>query len=333
VRLATRGSELALRQARAVAALLRDARSGITLEEKVVHTRGDRAADVPLDRIGGQGAFVKEVQAAVLDGRADLAVHSAKDLPSDNPAELTIAAVPRRGDPRDALVGGRLAELVPGATVATGSARRRAQLANLRPDLTFVDLRGNMATRVGRAGDGDVDVVVVAKVALDRLGWTDRIDEVLEPSILLPQAGQGAIAIECRADDAALVELLASIDDPWSHLTLDAERAVLWAMAANCSTPVAAWAEPGRPDEGRILLHALTASLDGRVVVRSELCGDEPRSVGIALAERLVTECGARVTGEPMVVGSDGGLDSPLLDATRSEAKGNDGDARSGTTS
>ena len=313
LRLATRGSPLARTQAGLVASALVRACPGLVVEVVVVQTRGDRLADVPLDRIGGQGVFVKEVQAAVLDGRADVAVHSAKDLPSTSPDELVIGAVPPRADPRDALVGSRLADLVPGALVATGSARRRAQLANLRPDLTFVELRGNMATRFARATDGTVHAVVVAQAALERLGRTDLATEVLSPALLLPQAGQGALALECRRDGGPLA-LLAAADDEASHRALDAERALLAAVGGSCAEPIGAWAEP-MPTPGKgaghattgpgkgaghaeIRLHAMVASADGRVLVRARRCGDEPVPLGSALAAQLLGECGgSAVTG------------------------------------
>ncbi len=185
LRVATRGSELARWQAHRVATLLGD-----DTELVVVSTTGDQRTDVPIHAVGGTGIFVKEVQQAVLDGRADVAVHSAKDLPaSDNPDGLVIAAVPERADPRDALVGSTLAALPAGARVATGSVRRRAQLAALRPDLTFAELRGNIATRLARAAD--YDAVVVAAAALVRLGLDDRADELLDPSVHAPAGGAG----------------------------------------------------------------------------------------------------------------------------------------------
>src|SRR4051795_9475975 len=196
LRAATRGSALARWQTDHVGALL-----GEELDVVVVETTGDRRTDVAIHQMGGQGVFVKEVQAAVLDGRADLAVHSAKDLPSVTTPGLVIAAIPPRADPRDALIGGSLEGLAPGARVATGSVRRRAQLAWLRPDLTFVGLRGNIGTRVERAGTAGVDAVVGAFAALQRLGWAARADEVLSPWAVLPQVAQGALAVECRIDD------------------------------------------------------------------------------------------------------------------------------------
>jgi hydroxymethylbilane synthase len=291
LRLATRGSPLALKQAELVAYGLVSAHPGITVEAVVVRTTGDRRPEVPLDRIGGQGVFAKEVQAAVADGRADVAVHSAKDLPSQTPPGLVLAAVPTRADPRDALVGSSLADLPAGAAVATGSARRRAQLANGRPDLTFVELRGNMGTRIDRAGDGSVHAVVVAVAALERLGWMDRVTEVLAPSVMLPQVGQGALALECRADDESAAALLAALDDPDSHRAVAAERAFLAAAGGSCAAPVAAMAEA---DGDRLRLSVLVASGDGRVLVRTERAGTDPEALGREAADHLLVGCGGR---------------------------------------
>lgn len=305
LRLATRGSPLARRQTELVAARIAAVAPGITVETVVVSTKGDRLAGVPLDRVGGQGIFVKEIQWAVLDGSADIAVHSAKDLPPVCPDGLVVAAVPPRADPRDALVGSRLADLPPGGSVATGSARRRAQLANVRPDLTFVDLRGNMAKRVASGEDGSVGAVVVAVAALERLGWVDRITEVLPSSVMLPQVGQGAIALECRAGDDGVRALLADADDPASSRTFAAERALLAGIGGSCALPVGAWAEHG----GDLLtVHGLLASGDGRVVVRATRRGNDPGEVGHDLAHALLVDCGgAALLDEaailPMVAG------------------------------
>lgn len=295
VRLATRGSPLALAQAELVAGLLEAADVSVRTERVIVHTEGDRRHDEELDRIGGQGVFVKEVQAAVLEGRADVAVHSAKDLPPRTPDGLVLLAVPPRADPRDALVGATLEELVPGAVVATGSPRRRAQLANLRPDLGFVGLRGNMATRLDRVGDGTVAAVVAAAAALDRLGWGSRVAQRLSPSECLPQVGQGALALECRDDDRSCRELLAAVDDRDAHRALDAERAFLRALGAGCTVPAGALAHT----VGEIVeLHGMLATGDGRVVVRSRLTGPEPAAVGEELARVLVAERGASSLAE-----------------------------------
>ena len=219
------------------------ASSILTLEVEliVVETTGDSRQDIPISDLGGQGMFVKEVQAAVLARRADIAVHSAKDLPSVTAPGLTLGAVPIRADPRDALVGSTLAGLQPGALVATGSARRRAQLAWLRPDLTFAGLRGNMATRLDRVPGGGAIVVAVA--ALQRLGWSARADEVLDVSVMLPQVGQGAIGVECRSDDDQTIAVLAAIDDPEARLAVEAERAFLARLGGGCTLPVGAYAQ------------------------------------------------------------------------------------------
>ena len=243
MRLATRGSPLALRQTETVAELLRAAHPGLEVEPVVVSTRGDKDASAPLDQIGGQGVFVVEVEAAVAEGRADAAVHSAKDMTSVMAPSFVIGAVPRRADARDALVGCRLAELPAGALIATGSARRRAQLAYLRPDLVFSDVRGNMARRVAAAGVGGVTAVVVAMAAMERLGWLDQVTDVLDPMDMLPQAGQGAIAVQCRADDSETRAVLAAIDDAVTHRALRAERAVLAAIGGSCTVAVGAFAE------------------------------------------------------------------------------------------
>jgi hydroxymethylbilane synthase len=256
----------------------------------VVRTRGDEVS-APLDQIGGQGVFVTEVEAAVADGRAHAAVHSAKDMTSIMVDGLVLAAVPERADPRDGLVGCRLGDLPPGGLIATGSARRRAQLAYLRPDLSFTEIRGNMERRVSRGEDGSVTAVVVAVAAMERLGWFDRLTDILDPIDLLPQAGQGAIAVQCRAGDAATLELLAAIDDPRSHRALRAERAVLAGLGGNCSVPVGAWAETsaGSP---QLHLHGLAASADGRVVIRLSRRGDDPEALGTEVAHALLIDHG-----------------------------------------
>ncbi len=290
LRLATRGSRLALRQTAQVVEQLQGRLGPIEVETLVVTTRGDRDRELSLDRIGGQGAFVKEVQLAVLEGRADAAVHSAKDLPSDTPAGLRLACVPTRQDPRDVLVGSTLDELGPGGVVATGSVRRRAQLANLRPDLTFVELRGNMDTRLERARDGTVDAVITAMAALRRLDRLDQASEVLSPLQMLPQVGQGALAIECREEDTSTAELLGGLDDPESHRHLLAERSVLATLGASCAAPVGALAETA--SDGTLELQALLASGDGRVLVRARRRGSDPVATGQELARALVVEHG-----------------------------------------
>jgi hydroxymethylbilane synthase len=282
LRVATRGSALAVWQAERIVALAQQAEPGLEAELVRVETQGDRRLDVPIYELGGKGVFAKEVQAAVLDGRADVAVHSAKDLPAATPPGLVIAAVAERGDPRDALVGATLDELPRGATVATGSLRRRAQLAHLRPDLAFASLRGNMATRVACVESEGVAAAVVAATALDRLGLAWHIAERLEPDVMLPQVAQGALAVECRADDDDTRALLGLIEHQPSRYAVDAERGFLSELGGDCSLPAAAYAT----HLGTTLrVRGLLATPDGSVVVRHELSG--PPTTGPALGRQL----------------------------------------------
>ena len=282
LRVATRGSALARWQAEHVAALLRAADPGLDVEIVVVETGGDRRLDVPIWELGGKGGFVKEIQTAVLEGHAHVAVHSAKDLPSGTPDGLVIAAVPERADVRDALVGGRLADLPPGAVVATGSLRRRAQLAHARPDLRFEGVRGNMATRVDRAGRDGVDAVVVAAAALDRLGWGERIAERLDVDVVLPQVGQAALAVECRADDDDVRCVLERIEHGPARRAVDAERGFLAELGGDCSLPAAAYATIA--GDG-VRIRGLVATVDGATVVRHEVSG--PATAGTALGRSV----------------------------------------------
>lgn len=281
LRAATRGSALARWQAANVASLL-----GVEVELVVVETVGDQRQDVPIWEIGGTGVFVKEVQAAVLDGRADFAVHSAKDLPSEGHPSLAIAAVPERGDPRDALVGSTLDALPPGGVVATGSVRRRVQLAERRPDLTFAGLRGNIDTRLRKATD--YDAVVMAVAALQRLGRESHVAEVLSVDVMLPQVAQGALAVECRADDSATQERLAVIEHLPSRQAVDAERAFLAELGGGCDLPVGAYAVVG--DDGMLTLRAMLGGSDGHTVLRASASVpvDEGEALGRELAAHLL---------------------------------------------
>ena len=288
LRAATRGSALARWQTDHVIALL-----GVEVEVVVISTEGDRRTDVPIEAIGGRGVFVKEVQAAVLDGRADFAVHSAKDLPSSaelQPAGLTIGCIPERGDARDVLVGSTLDELPTGGLVATGSVRRRAQLANLRPDLSFTGLRGNIDTRLAQGRE--FDAIVMAAAALQRLGKEDEIAELLEPDVLVPQVAQGALAIECRDDDADVLAALRAIEHAPSRQAVDAERAFLAELGGGCDLPVGAYAEVA--ENGSITLRGLIASYDGRVVLRDRATGTDSSALGRELATALLDGAGAR---------------------------------------
>lgn len=247
-------------------------------------TRGDLVTDVALSSIGGEGIFCKEVQLLVLEGRADVAVHSAKDLPSSTPSSLTLAAVPARADVRDCLVGRGLKGLGPGATVATGAPRRKALLAERRPDLNVVELRGNIATRLARLEDRHIDAVVVAKAALDRLGIVPASVEVLDPSWCTPQVGQGALALEARTEDLEVLELAGEVNDPVAHRTVECERAFLAELGAGCSVPTGAWAQEM---EGVLHLEGVLCAPETATVVRGTLEGTDPVAVGASLASQL----------------------------------------------
>jgi len=291
IRVATRGSSLALWQANRVASLLTVTLPGVVVEIVVVETTGDRDQTTPLVQMGGQGVFVKEVQLAVLDGRADIAVHSAKDLPGAQTEGLSLVAVPERADPRDVLVGCLLADLPEGAIVATGSIRRQAHLANYRPDLRFTDLRGNIGTRLRKARE--VDAAVVAKAALDRLGLLPEVADPVDPAILLPQVGQGALAVECRSD-YEMLPTLGGLDDPVARRAVDAERAFLLEMGAGCDLPIAAYAHPAIDDSSgsNITVTGAIASPDGVVLVREERTGSDGSAIGHEIARYLLDDRG-----------------------------------------
>ncbi len=288
LRIATRASALARWQAERVGELL-----GEPVEYVLVTTTGDRDQRPDLHAIGGTGVFVKEVQQAVLEGRADLAVHSAKDLPSTTPPGLVLGAIPERGDARDALVGGTLESIPTGGRIGTGSVRRRAQLAAARPDLVFAPLRGSIETRLRKRVDEGHDAVVVAVAALDRLGLRDQATEVLDPSILLPQAAQGALAVECRADDARSQARLSAIDNVAAHFAVRAERAYLAELGGGCTLPCGAYArfDPGTRE---VELDAVLAALDGHIVLRTRVMGTDPMEVGAAAARDLLDGKGGR---------------------------------------
>lgn len=286
MRVATRGSALARWQAERVGQLL-----GGRVEYVVITTTGDRDQRSDLHAIGGQGVFTREVQQAVLDGRADVAVHSAKDLPALTPDGLVLAAVPERADPRDALVGATLDEVPVGGLIGTGSVRRRAQLAHARPDLVFGPLRGNIETRLRKRVDLGYDAVVVAYAALERLGLGTEATEVLAPSVLLPQVAQGALAVECRADDDRTLAHLTRLDDRRAHTAVTAERAFLAELGGGCDLPCGALAEVG---DGTITIEAMLARLDGHVALRTIVEGRDPEATGRAAALDLLDAKGGR---------------------------------------
>ncbi len=296
LRIGTRGSPLARAQtALAVGALGRahpDLAEPGALEVVAIRTTGDRVTDRPLAELGGKGLFCKELEAALLERRIDLAVHSIKDLPTWLPEGLVIGAVLARADPRDVLIsrnGAGLDRLPPAAVVGTASLRRQAQLLARRPDLRVVNFRGNVETRLRKLAAGAVDATLLALAGLERLGIEPPGATVLAPEVMLPAVGQGAIGIECRADDAPTLGLLAAIDDPDSSACIDAERTLLAALDGSCHTPIAGHATAAG---GRLRLAALVARPDGSVCLRTTREG--PLADGAALGRDAGLELKAR---------------------------------------
>jgi hydroxymethylbilane synthase len=260
---ATRKSALALAQSRAFIARLAALHPSVTFEELLVTTTGDVVQDRALSEIGGKGLFVKEIEEALLDGRADIAIHSLKDVPPQLLPSLAIDCIPEREDPRDVLVsksGLPLAQLPPGSRVGTGSLRRRVQLLAFRRDLEVVSIRGNVDTRLRKAESGELDAVVLARAGLNRLGWAARATESIAPEVMLPAVGQGALGIEQRADDGEVSELLAPLSHPDTKILVTAERGVMLAINGNCTTPVAAF---GLRQGDSLFLRAFLAEPDG----------------------------------------------------------------------
>jgi hydroxymethylbilane synthase len=282
---ATRKSALALAQSRAFIARLAALHPSVTFEELLVTTTGDVVQDRALSEIGGKGLFVKEIEEALLDGRADIAIHSLKDVPPQLLPSLAIDCIPEREDPRDVLVsksGLPLAQLPPGARVGTGSLRRRVQLLAFRSDLEVVSIRGNVDTRLRKAESGELDAVVLARAGLNRLGWSARATESIAPEVMLPAVGQGALGIEQRADDREVSDLLAPLSHPDTKILVTAERGVMLAINGNCTTPVAAF---GLRQGDSLFLRAFLAEPDG----------SRPRSVETTLPFPDSTDAAAEI--------------------------------------
>lgn len=294
LRIATRKSPLALWQAEHVKALLEAQFPNCRIELIGLSTRGDRIQDAPLAKIGGKGLFVKELEEALLDGRADLAVHSMKDVPMAFPDGLGLTAVLKRETPTDALVSQRyssLATLPNGARVGTSSLRRRLQLLEARPDLQIESLRGSVQTRLSRLDDGTFDAIILAASGLKRLGLGDRITQALAPELMLPACGQGALGIESRLDDVELNEMLSVLRDRDTARCVLAERAMNTHLEGGCQVPIGGYAT--LMDEGQTLwLRALVGTPEGDVVVREERRGpaDQPEALGRAVAEGLLAQ-------------------------------------------
>lgn len=306
--LATRGSPLALQQSRWVQAELERLVPGLKVELLVLRTTGDRVRSVPLPAIGGKGLFTKELEDALQEGRADCAVHSLKDLPTDLPPELTLACVPQREDARDVWIsrdGVLLSDLPPGPRVGTSSLRRAAQLKRLRPDIEIIPLRGNVGTRLRKLQESDMAAIVMAAAGMHRMGFRDQITEYFSPETLYPAVGQGALGIEARSGDTETLALLAQLEDSWSRLTATAERALLKGLGGGCQVPIAASATR---QGDRLSLAALVLRPDGAEAVQTtelgppggaDLKGNDAlrmaEELGRKTAERLLDQGAGRI--------------------------------------
>ena len=297
VRIATRKSPLALWQAEHVRDALLAAHPGLQIELLKMTTQGDKILDSPLAKIGGKGLFVKELEQALLEGRADIAVHSMKDVPAEFPAGLHLAAILAREDERDAFVSNThatLESLPHGARVGTSSLRRQCQLSARRPDLQILTLRGNVNTRLAKLDAGEYDAIILASAGLLRLNMADRITQYIDPDISLPAVGQGAIGIECRENDACIHALLAVLNDKPTAIRITAERAMNRRLEGGCQVPIAGHAVL---NGNNLTLRGLVGSPDGREMVRGEVSGPQhdAEALGIALAEDLLARGAAAI--------------------------------------
>jgi hydroxymethylbilane synthase len=300
----SRGSALALWQAEHVKRLLRE-RTGADSTIVVIKTAGDRAVDVPFGQVGTKGMFLKELEDALLDGHIDLAVHSLKDVPTELPTGLTLAAFLEREDVRDALIsrsGATLDALPRGARIGTSSLRRQSQLRHYRRDLAAAELRGNVDTRLGKLDRGDYDAIVLAKAGLDRLGLSARITEILPTEISLSAAGQGAMTIEARAGDTDLLERISKLDHVETRASVEAERALLAALGGGCQIPIGAWAriDATRDKDDQLVLDAVVLSPDGSDYLRRQMAGraDRPEELGRNLAAALIAAGAGKILGD-----------------------------------
>lgn len=303
VRLGTRGGALALWQAGDVERRLVMAHPDITIETRVIHTTGDRVQTIPVAQIGGDGLFTRDIEAALLAGEIDIAVHSLKDLPTTLPEGLALAAVLERADPRDVLVarsGSRLGALPAGSRIGTSSPRRRAQVLAYRPQLAMCHVRGNVPTRLARLDQGEYDALVLARAGLHRLGLDDRVSEVIEAEIVVPAPGQGALAVEARVDDGRVIDLLRVLEHPATRLATHAERACLARLGGGCQAPVgvlATWVD------GELALTGVVAAVRGDRVLRASsraviVTQADAADAGASLAERLLDHGAAEILAE-----------------------------------
>lgn len=295
IRIATRHSPLAMWQANFVKAELLKHHQDLIVELLPMKTQGDIILDVPLAKVGGKGLFVKELEIAILEGRADIAVHSMKDVPVDFPDGLGLSVICEREDPRDAFVSNHyksLSELPIGAVVGTSSLRRQCQISSLRPDLVIKNLRGNVNTRLRKLDDGEYDAIILAAAGLIRLEMSDRIADYIEPEVSLPAVGQGAVGIECRLNDVETISLLAPLNHLETQLRVTAERAMNLALEGGCQVPIGSYA---LIDGKKLFLRGLVGSVDGKEIIRKEIYGhvDQAHELGETLAQQLL-DAGAK---------------------------------------
>jgi hydroxymethylbilane synthase len=300
LRIATRQSTLALWQANYVRDLLLESNSELQVEIIGFTTEGDRNQRSPLSQIGGKGLFVKELELALLNGSADIAVHSMKDVPSELPAGLEIAVICERADPRDALItrdGSTLKDFSSKASIGTSSLRRRLQLQQKLPHLDYLDLRGNVDTRIGKLDDGLYDGIILATAGLSRLGLADRISEIIPVNVCLPSAGQGAVGIECRSDDQLVKSVIAPLNHENTELCVTTERAVTAQLGANCTLPIAVYADL---QGGQISLHSFVSDQSGKTILKRAAMGRRIDSLRIAeeVASGLMSEGAAALIAD-----------------------------------
>jgi hydroxymethylbilane synthase len=287
---ATRPSALARWQTQWVINSLKNIHSDLECEEKVITTQGDKILDKPLPEIGGKGLFTQELESELLSGDVHCAVHSLKDLPVENPTGLTIGCIPTRADVRDALISAKgytLSTLPKGASVGTSSLRRAAQILSLRPDLHTESLRGNVDTRLRKAMDGQYDAIILAGAGLTRLGLDQHVTEWLSLDVMLPAPGQGALAVQCRADDQTTLNLLAVLEDDSTRKAVTAERAFLSGLGGGCSVPVAAYAQV---EQQTVALTGLVISIDGAKAIQVKRAGEDAQLLGTELAQRAIAQ-------------------------------------------
>jgi hydroxymethylbilane synthase len=307
----TRASKLALWQAEWVKSELERLNPGLQVELNKIKTTGDKILDVPLAKVGGKGLFVKEIEEALLRGEADLAVHSMKDVPTEFPQGLHLAVICEREDPRDAFIAPlegpkfkvqRFMELPEGASLGTSSLRRSSQLLSIRPDLEIVQLRGNLETRFRKLDEGQFDAMILAAAGVKRLGWEQRITEIIDPAVSLPAIGQGAIGIECRTDDGFINSLIAPLNHEETSICVRAERALLKRLQGGCQVPIAAHAVI---KDNRLVMDGLVGSVTGDRIIKEHLEGniEDAETIGITLGEKLLSMGADKILAE--VYGSE----------------------------